>query len=221
MGEQIQTGISASGGVGLVITGLLKVENEIDLIPLDFPLINCASLAPASHNTPPRKFSVRDEEIRIFAHKARWLEVADADQRELHISVGCALKNLLKGEGQDLSCIIMESFYFETPDGEFLEEAKKGAHRYGLLFILDEVKSGDGLRQGSPVTLLCHTGHIRVQQRNVQWLPFFDGCGQNRDYGSVRLTLVCWNQFWKSGRYIRGSGYHPRVEENRRHKKDL
>jgi hypothetical protein len=33
--------------------------------------------------------------MRLFADKSRWLKVADADQRELHISVGCALENML------------------------------------------------------------------------------------------------------------------------------
>ncbi len=58
-------------------------------------LLRYAILAPSSHNTQPWKFAVRDNEIRISADKTRWLKVADADQRELHISVGCALENLV------------------------------------------------------------------------------------------------------------------------------
>jgi hypothetical protein len=58
-------------------------------------LVRYAILAPSSHDTQPRKFSIRDDEIRLFADKPRWLRVADADQRELHISLGCALVNLL------------------------------------------------------------------------------------------------------------------------------
>lgn len=58
-------------------------------------LLQYAILAPSSHNTQPWKFSVRGNEISIFTDKSRWLKVADADQRELHLSVGCALENLL------------------------------------------------------------------------------------------------------------------------------
>jgi nitroreductase len=58
-------------------------------------LVRYALLAPSSHNTQPWQFAVRENEIRLYADKTRWLQVADADQRELHISLGCALENLL------------------------------------------------------------------------------------------------------------------------------
>jgi len=58
-------------------------------------LLRYAILAPSSHNSQPWKFRIQDSEINIFTDKDRWLKVADADQRELYISVGCALENLL------------------------------------------------------------------------------------------------------------------------------
>lgn len=58
-------------------------------------LLGYAILAPSSHNTQPWKFRVSDDAIDIFADHARWLKVADSTRRELHISVGCALENLL------------------------------------------------------------------------------------------------------------------------------
>lgn len=58
-------------------------------------LIRYAILAPSSHNMQPWKFQVETNEIRLFADRTRWLEAADPDQRELHISLGCALENLL------------------------------------------------------------------------------------------------------------------------------
>jgi hypothetical protein len=59
-------------------------------------LIGYAILAPSSHNTQPWKFVLKpDGAIDVFMDKDRWLKVADADQRELHLSVGCALENLL------------------------------------------------------------------------------------------------------------------------------
>lgn len=58
-------------------------------------LLEYAILAPSSHNSQPWAFEIGDGEIRLFADESRWLEVADPDKRELHISLGCALENLL------------------------------------------------------------------------------------------------------------------------------
>lgn len=74
--------------------------------PEDFPwdeplarqmvfLLRYAVLAPSSNNTQPWQFSVTEEEIRVFPDKSRWLMVGDPDQRELYLSIGCALENLL------------------------------------------------------------------------------------------------------------------------------
>jgi nitroreductase len=57
-------------------------------------LIYYARLAPSSHNSQPWKFVTGSSEIDLFADHDRWLRVADGDQRELHISLGCALETL-------------------------------------------------------------------------------------------------------------------------------
>lgn len=58
-------------------------------------LLRYAVLAPSSYNTQPWKFSVSDQEIHVYCDKSRWLRIADPEQRELHINVGCALENFL------------------------------------------------------------------------------------------------------------------------------
>ena len=58
-------------------------------------LLRYAILAPSSHNTQPWRFGIGENELRVYVDKSRWLKVADADQRELHVSLGCALENLL------------------------------------------------------------------------------------------------------------------------------
>lgn len=58
-------------------------------------LLRYTIMAPSSHNTQPWKFRVTEDQIQIYADFNRWLAVADADRRELYISVGCALENLL------------------------------------------------------------------------------------------------------------------------------
>ena len=73
---------------------------------LDFPgaapiqtqlrfLLRYAILAPSVKNTQPWLFAVQENRVRIFADSKRGLHVTDPDQRELYISVGCALENLL------------------------------------------------------------------------------------------------------------------------------
>jgi hypothetical protein len=96
--------------LGMVLAGVLtqpKATVEAwDVKESDFPingsdeeklqfLLSYAILAPSSHNSQPWKFNVSGDEIKLYADKTRWLKVADADQRELHISLGCALENLL------------------------------------------------------------------------------------------------------------------------------
>lgn len=58
-------------------------------------LVKYAILAPSIHNSQPWKFAVRGDEIRVLADRTRQLKVADPDARELYISVGCAIENLL------------------------------------------------------------------------------------------------------------------------------
>jgi nitroreductase len=58
-------------------------------------LLRYAVLAPSSHNSQPWKFSVRNNRITIAVDNDRWLKVSDTDRRELYISAGCALENLL------------------------------------------------------------------------------------------------------------------------------
>jgi nitroreductase len=58
-------------------------------------LLRYAILAPSSHNSQPWSFAVRADEIDVFVEESRWLDVADPDERELYVSVGCALENLL------------------------------------------------------------------------------------------------------------------------------
>lgn len=58
-------------------------------------LVRYATLAPSSHNTQPWTFHVTDHTITVEPDLARWLDVADNSQRELAISIGCAVENLV------------------------------------------------------------------------------------------------------------------------------
>jgi nitroreductase len=56
--------------------------------------VECAVLAPSSHNTQPWRFGVTDSTISLYADRTRALPANDPDDRELTISCGCALMNL-------------------------------------------------------------------------------------------------------------------------------
>lgn len=58
-------------------------------------LIRYATLAANGHNTQPWKFAMKETAIEIHPDYTRRLSVVDPDDRELWISLGCALENLL------------------------------------------------------------------------------------------------------------------------------
>jgi hypothetical protein len=58
-------------------------------------LLEYAVLAPSTKNTQPWHFSIGEHTIGVFADLSRWQPVADRGRRELYISLGCALENLL------------------------------------------------------------------------------------------------------------------------------
>ena len=58
-------------------------------------LLRYAILAPSTKNTQPWTFHVAGSTVHVLPDFARWQRVADPDQRELHISLGCALENLI------------------------------------------------------------------------------------------------------------------------------
>lgn len=58
-------------------------------------LVGFAVLAPSSHNSQPWKFTVEAGAVNVRADMNRALPQSDADHRQLYLSVGCALENLL------------------------------------------------------------------------------------------------------------------------------
>ena len=80
-------------------------------------LLRYALLAPSRCNTQPWKFRIVPPAIEVFADRSRWLRIADPQQQELYMSVGCALENLLITAGR--FGFGYEVIYF--PDPGFLD----------------------------------------------------------------------------------------------------
>src|SRR5438128_80764 len=68
-------------------------------------LLRYTILAPSTRNTQPWKFAVLGDSLALYTDLDHWQQVADPDQRELYMSMGCALENLL---------IAAEHFGFHT-----------------------------------------------------------------------------------------------------------
>ncbi len=58
-------------------------------------LLRYAILAPSARNSQPWRFAVKDRNVHLFADLTRIQPVADPHARELYMSLGCALENLL------------------------------------------------------------------------------------------------------------------------------
>lgn len=58
-------------------------------------LIAYAVLAPSNHNSQPWRFRIREDQLELYADRARASRVSDPNDRELVISCGCALQHLL------------------------------------------------------------------------------------------------------------------------------
>jgi nitroreductase len=107
-------------------------------------LLRYAILAPSVKNTQPWTFTVTASQVSLFAALERELPVADPYRRELHVSLGCALENLLVaaehfGFGHRVA-------YFPAPEDDrlvatvsFAEGGSRSPARMGI--TLDAIKA--------------------------------------------------------------------------------
>lgn len=72
----------------------VKNRNVMENDPM-LSLVQYATQAANGHNTQPWKFALADHAIRIYPDRSRSLTVVDPQDRELWISLGCALENLV------------------------------------------------------------------------------------------------------------------------------
>ena len=68
-------------------------SNNISLADFEF-LVAQAVKAPSGHNTQPWKFRQNESAVEVYPDFDRRLPVVDPDDRELFVSLGCAVENL-------------------------------------------------------------------------------------------------------------------------------
>jgi hypothetical protein len=75
------------------VDGWFVTDSEFPSDPIE-RLVYYARLAPSIRNSQPWKFLLGGSTIDVFSDCARWLNVADGDRREMHLSLGCAIESL-------------------------------------------------------------------------------------------------------------------------------
>jgi len=69
-------------------------QGRIDELNNFYKIINYAIKAPSGHNTQPWFFAIYENSIIITPNFERSLPAVDPNNRELFISLGCAVENL-------------------------------------------------------------------------------------------------------------------------------
>ena len=74
---------------------MARVPHSNNISPADFEfLVSKAVKAPSGHNTQPWKFRQNESAVEVYPDFDRRLPVVDPDDRELFVSLGCAVENL-------------------------------------------------------------------------------------------------------------------------------
>lgn len=118
-------------------------------------MLQYAVLAPSSHNTQPWKFRIDGNRIDLFMDETRWLKVCDDDQRELHISVGCCLENLL----------VAADHYGLRHQVKYLPDSYNPMHAVGVEFM--DGGSAEIDSQFFPMIPVRHTNHGEYDGRSI------------------------------------------------------
>ncbi len=100
-------GVTATGGYALyTYAPWLNYDQQANQVRRPFAqgatpsvqmreLVRYATLAASGHNTQPWQFAIKENAIEIHPDYTRHLPAVDPSDRELWISLGCALENLL------------------------------------------------------------------------------------------------------------------------------
>lgn len=75
--------------------------NESDFIKQETPekrilfILKYAILAPSTHNSQPWLFKIKNSSVEIYIDESRRLPQADPSGRDVYVSIGCMLENLI------------------------------------------------------------------------------------------------------------------------------
>ncbi len=69
-----------------------ELKTEVERLKF---FLKFAVLAPSSHNSQPWLFSVSENSIQVYRAKFRSLPIADVNNRQLFLSIGCAIEHIV------------------------------------------------------------------------------------------------------------------------------
>ncbi|MFZ1909948.1 MAG: hypothetical protein WAU52_12775 [Burkholderiales bacterium] len=120
-------------------------------------LLRYAILAPSARNAQPWRFRIAGGRINLHADLARWQRIADPNQRELRVSLGCALENLL---------IAAEHFGFGHEVSYF---GRDQMHSLAATVDLNDAHKPEPYRAANlfPAITRRRTSHARYRSRSV------------------------------------------------------
>lgn len=144
-------------------------------------LLGYAILAPSSHNTQPWKFSIREKGgIDVFADPNGWLRVADPDQRELNLSIGCAIENLL---------VAARHFGFES-SVRYLPDPDNSDYVASVSLVKSARNDIEENSRLFRAITERHTNHKNYENRSIEpgVLQFLEGMCDDADLGLYLTT---------------------------------
>ncbi len=160
----------------------LKIREDNQMQQM-IEFIRYATLAPSGHNTQPWKFSIKKNSIKIFADFTRRLPVVDPNDRELYISLGCALENLLIAaryagydseveyfpEGEPTECLLLKLNSFNASRDSTLFRAIPERHTNRREYNKQQIPTADlnkleSVQKENGVTCVVLTGPRAIEQ---------------------------------------------------------
>ena len=114
-------------------------------------MVRYATLAPSGHNTQPWLFAVQGDTIQISPDFSRRLPAVDPQDRELWISLGCALENLVLAAG---AAGYEADVTYPMPDADHLTVhlSRSLAHGHAPLFeAIPHRQNNRSLYDGRPI----------------------------------------------------------------------
>jgi hypothetical protein len=191
-------------------------------------LVRYATLAPNGHNTQPWKFAIQENTIQIHPDYSRRLPIVDPHDRELWISLGCALENLViasqtVGYESEFVYPSSEADYIEvklqdgqTPNPTPLFDAISERQNTRSLYDGQPLPAADleliqsmRLESGLSTRLLTGSAQIEAALEYVK-------AGDQHQYGNQAFIdeLVAWLRFNKAELFETLDGLYSRCSGN-------
>ncbi len=157
--------------------------NDPSICNTPLALVAAGVLAANPHDTQPWLFAVGDGAIAIYADTSRNLGAMDADLRELHLGLGCAIENMLTAAGAN-----GYAAQLETTPGSLLDLTERNGPVLAARLRLQRIAVADPESRYAAIPLR-HTNRYAydpARAPTAAWRDFARALGAD---GKVRVFL--------------------------------